>query len=145
MDWDFFMPSAIKYDVASFALFSLTLANRVLETPVPPGVMNELASHCSKWQIGLTNLHLKCFINLESSSLFFSNVYKIFVPFIYQEKWAPRIKSVLLFHVLFPSRWFMAEQFHLDRDNPLVYFTYLLNPLRWIYILARNLLGKFFI
>lgn len=139
IDWNYFLSSSAKLNISSLVLFSLMLTNRILDTDIPHDVINELKLNCTKQQIFMVNLHLKCYKTLGANSFFYSNLYKILIPFIYQKKLMPRIKSIFLIHLFFPPKWIIAQRFNLKKDSIAVYFAYLLNPLRLIYVMIKNI------
>ncbi|MBN2158533.1 MAG: nucleotidyltransferase family protein [Spirochaetes bacterium] len=144
VDWENVVSRARAMRVVSFLLFSLAFAVRILGTDVPGAVLEGLRAECGGGERLLVALHLRCFHNLESSRLLYSQLYKILAPFVYQKKWLPRMRQAFLIPVLFPSRWRMSGIYRVRKDSPLIYFTYLLNPFRWIYLSVRRLIRLVF-
>ncbi|OHD66415.1 MAG: hypothetical protein A2176_06705 [Spirochaetes bacterium RBG_13_51_14] len=144
INWDSFLSASVQFDTVSLVFFSLSLAIRLIGINVPDGVMHVFESRCTKGQKLLAALHHKSFYNLESSSIFFSNLYKILCPFVYQKKWFSRLKSILMLPVLFPARWRMAQLFHIKKNNPLIFLTYLINPFRLLFLLIKNIVRYFY-
>jgi hypothetical protein len=144
VDWDNVVSRARALHVHSFVLFSLSLAVRLLGAGVPDDVLECLRLGCTGSEKFLVALHLRCFHNLESSWLLYAQLYKILSPFVYQKKWLPRIKYILLIPLLFPSRWSMSQKYHIRKDNPLIFFMYLLNPFRLLYLVVRRLIRMIF-
>jgi hypothetical protein len=143
IDWNRFITTSQQLRISSFIIFSLSLAIKLLSEEIPDSTLNELQQHCTKGQKFLNVIHLKSFNNLESNGLFFSNVFKMFSPFIYQKKMLPRIKRILLIPVIFPPRRLMAKRYHIDKNNPLIFAMYLLNPFWWIFLLVKRVLYFF--
>jgi hypothetical protein len=44
---------------------------------------------------------------------------------------------MLLIPVLFPSRWRMAYVYHINKENPLIFLTYLIDPIRMLFLLKK--------
>ncbi len=143
IDWDRIVAESIALNVSSFVLFALTLTARLLDVEVPEKILHDLHDHCLPGEKFSNAIHLRCLHDLGASRLFYSNFYKLLIPFVYQKKWLPRIKSILLLDLLFPPKRTMARFFKLKADNPLIYATYLLNPLRWLYLIAKRIIFPF--
>jgi hypothetical protein len=143
IDWNVVLSRSRVLNVSSFILFSLSLAVQLLEEEVPGAVMDTLRHDCTRGEKYLVALHLKCYHDLESSWLVYTNLYKILASFVYQEKWLPRIKRLLLLPVLFPPRSKMAEIYHITMTNPLIYCAYLAHPFRLIGLLLKRIAGLF--
>lgn len=139
IDWNRFITVTQQLQISSFALFSFSLAIKLLSVRIPDFTLHELQQHCTKGQKFLNVIHLKSFHNLQSNGLFFSNIFKMFSPFIYQKKMLPRIKRILLIPVIFPPRRLMATRYHLSKNNPLIFAAYLLNPFWWIFLLLKRI------
>ena len=140
IDWNSFVKTSRRLDISPFTFFSLSLARTLLAVEIPDFVLRELLSYCTKAEKLLNSILFKCFHGLDSNDLFYSNIFKILMPFVYQRKLLPRIKRILLIHVLFPNRSQMAQRYHLHKDNPLIFATYLLNPIWWIFLLGKRIL-----
>lgn len=141
IDWGALSSLSERLNISSLVLFSLTLAVRLIEAAVPGETLARLGSVTTKGQRLLIAIHLKCFYNLESSSLLYPKLFEILCPFVFQKKWLPRIKALLMVYIIFPSRAHMARTYHLRKNNPLIVFTYLLNPFRLIYLLLKRIFG----
>ena len=139
VDWDSFIETSTKFNVANFVYFSLLLTQGLINTAIPEYVLDTLKGTCSKKQLFLTNVHLHCVNSLSRSSLVYSKLYKFFSPFIYGKSWKDRLKWILLIPVIFPPRKNMARYFGLKENSPLIYGTYLLNPFRWLYMIVSNI------
>jgi len=143
IEWERVLKVAGQLGISSFVLFSLELSRRLLDVEVPEQVIIDLGGYCSTGQRLCMAIHLRCFHDLESSWFVYTRLYKLLVPFVYQKKWMPRLKSILFVDVLLPKRSAMADFFHMKRDNPLVYATYILNPVRWLILIARRIMALF--
>ncbi len=136
VNWDNFIETSIRFNVANFVYFSLLLAQGLIDTTIPEFVLRRLKGKCSKRQLLLTNVHLHCVNSLSRNSLVYSKLYKFCSPFIYGKSWKDRLKWLFFIPVIFPSRKNMARYFHLRENSPFIYFTYLLNPFRWLYMIV---------
>jgi len=130
IDWNRFLLRIQQMNISSLILFSLTLTSRLTGSRIPETIHNELKLSSTKSERFLVQLHLKCFHNFESSGMFYSNIYKIISPFIYQKRILPRIKAIMLFPVFFPPRTRMAQLYNISENNPLIFLTYFVNPVR---------------
>ncbi len=136
--WENFIETCIKLNMASFVLFSLLLTNKLLDTIIPKHVVTSLKKNCTKSQLFLINIHFKCLKSLNMCSIFYSKLYNILCPFVFGNRWSDRIKWILLIPIIFPPRWKMEKYFNVAMDSPFIYFTYLINPFRWIYLVIRR-------
>lgn len=141
-DWQVFINCAKSYNICPFIYFSLYLTKLLLKTEIPASLLVELKENCTGKQIFIEKIHLRSFQSLLRSSIFFSNLYKILAPFIYQASWKARLRNLFLIHILFPPKWKMAQYFNLQNLSPLIYLTYFINPFRWIFLVSKNLFRK---
>lgn len=142
VEWDNLIETSLKLDIGPFVYFSLLMTQKLFDRKIPEDVLTALKNNWTIWQLFLTNVHLKCFNSLYTSSILYSNMYNFLCPFVFGRRWKDRIMWIFLIPVLFPPRWKMAQHFNLKMDSPFIYFTYLLNPFRWIYIILRNVFRK---
>ncbi len=143
IDWDRVAAVSRDLDISSFVLFSLTLSARLLDVEVPDEILRVLDGHCTSGQRLCNAIHLRSFHDLGPSVLVYSNLYKFLVPFVYQKRMIPRLKRLFLLDLLFPPKRIMARFFKLSVENPLVYATYLLNPLRWVCLIGKRIISCF--
>jgi len=139
IDWDDFMTRAAELKIIPFILFSLTLIKDYLGSDIPETVIQELDKKCTNWDRHMIELHNKCVVSIDHISPLYSNLYKILVPFVYNDSWILRIKRLFFIDTIFPSKRRVAAIYGINISSPLVYTAYLLNPFRWIYLLLRNL------
>ncbi len=138
-DWNGFADAAVRFGVAPFVFFSLTMARDLLSAPVPPAALGELRRNCSRAQRLLMKLHLGCLVTLNRFSMLHCKLYETLIPVVFGRSRWDRIGGLLLVPILFPPKWRMAMFFRIHRDSPLIWLTYPLNPLRWMLLLARSL------
>ncbi|MBP7735421.1 MAG: nucleotidyltransferase family protein [Spirochaetes bacterium] len=143
IDWDRVLMISGQLGVSSFVLFSLKLSRRLLDLEVPEHIITDLNGQCTSGQRLCVTIHLGCFHDLVSSWFICTRLYKLLAPFVYQKKWMPRLKGILLIDLLFPPKRTMASFFKLKWDNPFVYATYLLNPIRWTILIVRRIIAFF--
>ncbi len=127
---------------APFVLFALLLTRKLFDAPIPEQCLLHLEKECTKWQLISIGLHLSCLKSLSAYRIMQCKVTRILIPFAHGGIAKDRIKWLFLLPIIFPSKKSMAAIFNLRENSLLVYFTYLLNPLRWIYLLVRNLARK---
>lgn len=142
IDWNSFTQSSISLGVAPFILFSLTLVKAIMGTSIPDECIQELQNNSTKHELFLNRIHMKCLKSLRSSSLLYSKIYQVISPLVYGKGFLSIVKTVLFVSVIFPPRWKMAGRYHISMNNPLIVFTYLLNPFRWIYLIIMSLFNK---
>jgi hypothetical protein len=136
--WDGFVEACHRLRCAPWVYFSLLLTEQLLDTGIPADVLAALKNDCTRWQLYLIDVHLRCLRSLRFSSIFYSKLYRFLNPFVFGRRWKDRIKWLLLLPILFPPRRQMARNFNVREDSPVVYLTYLLNPLRWLYLVATR-------
>jgi len=134
--WDAFVRDCIDLRLAPFAYFSLRLTRRLIETPVPGAVLSELKASCSRLQLALTRLHLRCLGSLESSDRLYSILCRALSPWALQGPWKDRIQGALLMHLWLPPRTRMASLLGVSVRSPLLLFSYVLNPMRWMALIV---------
>jgi hypothetical protein len=139
IDWDDFTIRATNLKITPFVLFSLSLTEYYLGLRIPQRIIQKLDEHCTKWDRRLIRLHRKCVTSIDHVSPVYSNLYKILVPFVYNDSWTLRMKRVFFIDAIFPSRIRVAEIYGIDKNSPLLPVAYLLNPFRWLYLLVRTL------
>ena len=142
ISWEAFLETAVSFQVAPFTYFSLLVARKLLQTDIPEPVLSRLKNACTPAQLLLTDIHMKCLKSLRKSSIIFSKLYMILAPFIFGNRLSDRLKWMFLLPLILPSKRKMAARFHLDHNSPLIYFTYLLNPFRWVYVVAKHILRR---
>jgi hypothetical protein len=142
INWSSLTDDSIQFHIVPFVYFSLLFAQRLINTKIPKEVLSALKNRCSRWQLIEVAIHQKCFVSLKHYSIFYSKIYRILSPFVFNAHWKNRIKWLLLIPILFPPQWKMAGFFRLDRHSPLVFFTYIANPFRWIYLIVARMLRR---
>lgn len=139
--WKSFSSAACRMRVQPFVLFSLLQTRGLLGTSVPQDCLKRLERDCKKAQRWLIRVHLKCLRSLDSYRLVHSNVYRVLKPFVFEGRLGDRLKSIFLVSILFPSKGKMAAFFNVSKDSPLIYLTYLLNPVRLMILIFRSVNG----
>ena len=142
VNWGGFAETCLKLRSAPWAFFSLLLTQRLLGTEIPAHVLTALRNDCTRGQLLLNGVHLRCLGSLRFNSIFYSKLHRFLTPFVLGKRWKDRVKWLLLLPILFPPRGRMARLFHVRKDSPLVYLTYLLNPVRWLYLVAARVFGR---
>ena len=137
-DWELLVDAAIRLRVAPFVLYALLQTRTLLKTPIPQPVLMSLRKNCSKAQLKAVRLHLDCLRSLDSYSVVSSKLYVLMKPYVFESRLSERVKWLFLLPIFFPPRWKMAGFFNMRKDSPLIYATYLLNPFRLIYQLAKS-------
>jgi len=138
--WDAFTDAACQMRVEPFVLFSFLQTQNLLGTPIPELCLHRLQQNCTNSQLFMIRIHLKCLQSLDSYRLFYSKMCMVLKPFIFGGRLIDRLKWIFLMPILFPPKGKMAVIFSLREDSPLVYFTYLLNPFRWIYLIFKSII-----
>ncbi len=141
-DWNIFINRVKKCRISPYIYFSLSFVSKLFGTDVPGHVFDSLKETLSGKELFLERIHTVSFQSLERNSILFSNVYKMFSPFIYHNSLKIKLQNLFLFPVLFPPKWKLAHIFNIEDSNPIIYFTYLLIPFRLIYILLWNIFRK---
>jgi hypothetical protein len=141
-DWDLFLKRVTKYKMCSFIYFSLLLSRRMFGTYLPPYVLDVLKENLNGRELFIEKVHLNSLQSLERNSILYSNLYRMFSPFVYHSSMKVKLKNLFLFPVLFPPKWRMANIYNIQDSSLLIFFTYLLNPFRWISIVIRNIFRK---
>ncbi len=138
INWETVISNAQTLKIVPFVYFSLRASTLLLDVNVPSNYTDELYNNMSIPQRFITRIHLKCIKNLVRSPILYSKIYKILTPFIFSKNWSDRIKWLFLIPILFPPKWRMAGYFGISRNSPLLPFTYILNPFRWLVIFFRK-------
>ena len=142
VDWNRFVQLCIDLCIVPYVYFSLIMAKKLINTPVPQSIRTRLKGSCTPAQLFLTRLHLRCIDSLESSNMLLSNLYKILRPFIFGGTWRDRIKGALLTPLWLPTREFVASKYGLKIDSPVLILGYLVNPIRGAYLAVRKVLNR---
>jgi len=138
--WEAFTDATCQMGVEPFVLFSFLQIQNLLGTPIPELCLHRLQQNCTNSQLFMIRIHLKCLQSLDSYRLFYSKMCMVLKPFIFGGRLIDRLKWIFLMPILFPPKGKMAVIFSLREDSPLVYFTYLLNPFRWIYLIFKSII-----
>jgi hypothetical protein len=140
VSWESFSDAACRMRVEPFVLYSLLQTQQLLGTPVSEDCLQRLEQNCTKAQRFLIRIHQKCLRSLDSYRLFQSKLYMVLKPFVFESRVEYRLKWLFLVPILFPSRTKMAAFFNISKDSPFIYFTYILNPFRWIFLIFRSII-----
>jgi len=140
VQWKAFTDAACQMRVEPFVLFSLLLTHKLLGTSIVEICLHRLEQNCTKAQFFLIRIHLKCLQSLDSFRLFYSKMHMALKPFVFGGRLEDRLKWIFLIPILFPRKGKMAAIFNLRKDSPLVYFTYVLNPFRWIFLIFKSII-----
>ena len=138
--WDAFTDAACQMRVEPFVLYALRLTHKLLGTRIHEICLHRLEQNCTKAQLFMIRIHLKCLRSLDSFRLFYSKIYMVLKPFVFGSRLEDRLKWIFLIPILFPPKGRMAAIFNLRKDSPLVYFTYILNPFRWVYLIFKSII-----
>lgn len=138
VDRERFMEHVRRFEVTPHVHFALTLAHRLIATPVPPELERELEAGLSGRQRLATRLHLASVGTLQRNALLWSKLYIVATPFLLSGRWSDRLRWIFLVPILFPPRWKIARFFGLREDSALIPLAYLANPARWVVLLARR-------
>jgi hypothetical protein len=142
VDWEEVVQTCRSLKVPHMVRFSLRLAQRLLDTPVSESTLAELEADLL-WSRRLAgDLHLKSMRSLAQSSSVSSKLYIILTNLSSSETLWERIRWALIIPILFPSRWRMASLFGISQTSLLLPFVYIMNPVRWIWLIVRRLLRK---
>jgi hypothetical protein len=136
--WENFLRAALAMRVAPFVLFALELARRLLGTQIPPGTLRALRRASTPAQAWLTQIHHRCVRSLGPSAPVAAALYRFLSPFVFQARLRDRLRWLFLVPVIAPPRWKMAQKFGIREDSRLIYATYVLNPLRWAWLLFKG-------
>ena len=138
--WEHFIEAVSKMRVEPFILYALLQTQQLLATPLAGGWLRRLEKRCTKAQLLLIRIHLKCLRSLDSYRLVYSKVYTICKAFVFESRPEQRLRWIFLIPILFPSKRRMAAIFNIREDSPFLYLTYLINPFRWIVLIVRSTL-----
>jgi hypothetical protein len=137
--WDSFVRECVEMQLASHALFSLSLARRLVDAPVPRHVLADLRESCSDVQRFLVRLHLRCVRSLDASSWLYRTLYHAVLPWSIPGAWGDRVAWMLGLPLWLPSRYRMAFLLSGSKGSLLPLIEWLLNPIRWtLEMIARR-------
>ncbi len=140
--WDSFVDITVALKIAPFVLFSLLMTRELLDTVIPLFIVKRLEMNCTASQLWMTRIHLRCINSLQSNSILLSCVYSFVCAFVLEYRCAYSLLCLFFFHILFPARKKMSYIYYLDESSPLILFTYIINPIRWFYLVMRKILRK---
>jgi hypothetical protein len=130
--WPLFVRDCLWLEVAPFVLFSLTLARKLLDTPIPQWVLREIKAACTQRHLRALSIHRRCVVSLGPSSVLYSRLYKALSPWVFGGSFIQRLRWLFLIPEWLPSRARMTLFFGLPKDSPWMVLAYLMNPVRWI-------------
>jgi hypothetical protein len=137
--WPLFLRDCLALETAPFILFSLTLVRKLLGTPIPPTVLQELTGACTSGQLHALSIHRRCVASLDLSSALYSKLYKAMSPFVFGGTFREKLQGFTFMPVWLPSRSQMALFYGLRKGSPVIALAYLANPVRWVHrILTRG-------
>ena len=140
INWEHFSDTVCWLRVEPFVYYALLQTHSLLSTPVSETCLQRLKQGCTGAQLFLIRIHLKCLRSLDSYRMFYSKFYMLLKPFVFESRPEHRLKWFFMIPILFPSRSKMAAFFKIREDSPLVYCTYILNPLRLIILIIRSII-----
>lgn len=140
--WDTIIDKALFLKITPFLYFSLLLTRKLMKTDIPCNVLRGLRNGCSKEELFLVRIHLRCVKNLARSSLLYSLIYRILSSFVFNTDPLQKLKWSLFIPIFAPSRHKLANDFKLDINSPLIYFAYIVNPFRLLYAGIKYILLK---
>ncbi len=142
IDWDTFISECLLMGVAPFVLFSLQLARRLLNAPVPARVLPLLKDKCTGLQLMLVRFHLRCVSMLQPSSFIHRELYYALGPFAYGGTFVARLWGALLMPMWLPSPRRVNASKNVGGGSLHMLLVFLLNPFRGTFIAMRNILAK---
>jgi hypothetical protein len=141
-DWELLEKRAFFFNVAHHVLFLLYLYDSFALDVSVRSYMHRFESRISWVMVKLQNLHKSCLIDVGSYNRNAILAYRIVGPFIYHGTFMARIRSLLIFPLLFPEPYALAEVYGLPNRSRLVYLCYLIEPLRMLYRVAVKVMRK---
>jgi hypothetical protein len=140
LDWARLEERCMHFGVAYHLFFLLTLYASFADTCAPAQYTADLASRLPPRLVRLARLHMDCLNSMGSykgSAIF---AYRFISPFALHGTPRARLRSLLVLPLLLPRRYELASIYGLPRRSPLTYLCYPLEPVRWVYRLARKAL-----
>jgi len=126
--WPLFLRDCLRLEIAPFVLFSLVLAQRLLGTPIPAWVMQEIKGACTPRQLRALSIHRRCMVSLDSSSVSLHQALQRDEPVgLRRQPW--RAAALAVFQAAVAALALGDSHIlRLRKDSPWVVVAYLLNP-----------------
>ncbi len=143
-DWGFFLNECVELRIAPFVYFSLRLAKRLLNTPIPARVLSRLKMECTGLQLMLTRFHLRCVssLRLNDSSFLYRGLYQSLGPFALGGTLKARLRGALLMPFWLQPLEKTPAIPVMGGGSAHVLLLYLLNPFRRAFLGVRKTLEK---
>jgi hypothetical protein len=138
LDWERLELRAFRFGAAHHLVFLLRLYESIAGPCAPPRYIEAIEAKLSPRMLWLLRLHRRCLLSLDSYDSFAIFKYKLLSPFILRGTLRARLRSILFFPLLFPPHYTLANIYGLHPRSPLTFVCYLLEPVRFLYRLARK-------
>lgn len=140
ISWRSLLKDTRRFQIAPFVYFSLDLSNRMLGTPIPQPVLQELKKQCTTRQLYVIRIHRKSLSSLRSRHIIYSKMYNMLSPFAFRGTIKEQLCWLFLIPVWVPSREKIGVIYRMRRDSPWITVASLINPIRWFYQHVKKIL-----
>lgn len=141
-DWDAFLEECDGLKVFPFVYFSLRLAKKLLDAPVPDRVLARLKTGCTGLQLALVRIHLRCVSSLYSSSFLYRGLYQALGPFAFGGSLAARLRGAMFMPLWLPPPSKAIETRNAGGGSLHTVCIYLLDPFRRLFLIIQKVALK---
>lgn len=138
VNWEPLIKTAKSTNTLTFLVYSLEMASMFF----PHLELNDAISKGYKElkfrEKFLTNIMIKCYTNLEYSHYLYSFLFRLFLPLCQKSRFTQKLSSLLILPALFQPKWKLRIIYQLPTKSKLVFFTYFLEPIRWVRVALRR-------
>jgi hypothetical protein len=138
LDWERLETRAFRFGAAHHLALLLRLYESLAGQCCPPLYVDGIESKLPPRILWLLRLHRRCLHGLVSYDRLAIFAYSLVSPFMLRGTPRARLRSILVFPLLFPPRYSLARIYGLPPRSRLTFLCYLLEPARLLYRLARK-------
>ncbi len=138
INWVNLIKTAKSTNTLVFLVYSLELTSKFfphlkLDIPISLGF-----KRLKRREIFLTQIMYHCYNNLQYSNYLYSFFFRLFLPLCQKSRFTQKLSSLFILPALFQPKWMLRIIYGLPKNSALVFFTYLLEPIRWVRIGMRR-------
>lgn len=138
LDWTALADRAVSCGAAHHLAALLRLCGAFGGPPVPDAVVAGLMGRLPGPVAAVVALKLRCVRGLDSYDRAAIFLYRLVSPFVLKGTLRARLRSLFVFPLFFPPSYTLANIYRLPPRSRAVYFCYLLEPLRWVYLALKK-------
>jgi hypothetical protein len=140
LNWELLIEKAARFEASRHLLLLARLYETTTTFPIGGSIIADIKSSLSSKSIRMTRLHLRCLRHLGSYSSFYCFLYQLKSPFVFPSTHVARLRAALVLPLILPPPYQIIQTYNISIRSPALFLLYLLEPIKWIYVILSKIL-----